>query len=108
MVPRTPAKLTSGRASCGGFRPRPVILISPPGREAAGWMASMKGLPFTFLRPRNVSEMPMRLRSLSRYEVPEDLQQDQRVESGAHIVHHESGPGVQLFQAAQRERLRDV
>ena len=43
-----------------------------------------------------------------RYKVQPYLKQGKRVKPGANVIHHDSGPTRQRFQAAQRERLHYV
>ena len=43
-----------------------------------------------------------------RYKVQPYLKQGKRVKPGANVIHHDSGPIRQRFQAAQRERLHYV
>src|SRR5215469_16407058 len=107
IEPRTPAKLTSGRANRGGLSALPTIRTSPPGNDAAGSMASMYGLPSAFLR-RGVSEVPMKVDDSPRHKIKVGLQQNQRVKSCSYVVHHDTGSPRQLFQAAQGKRFHNV
>jgi hypothetical protein len=43
-----------------------------------------------------------------RYKVQPYLKQGKRVKPGANVIHHDSGPTRQRFQASQRERLHYV
>src|SRR3954471_6664280 len=113
MGASTSPKSTRGRASSGGLRPCPVTRISPPGSAAAGTTASMCGLPFTFFLPRR-SEMPMCealllhiqavrsddvfTRASQQVEIQQQLHDEEAVDAGANVVHHDAGTFRQLFE----------
>src|ERR1041385_2519988 len=80
---------------------------SPPGSEAGGSMASIYGLPSTFFLPSRLSVFPWRC-GLTRYKVQPYLKQGKRVKPSANVIHHDSSPSRQRFQASQRERLHYV